>query len=69
MGTNVSEESITSIFKLQLGFLLVRILTMKMEVIGSTKTSVHIQTTRGYTPEDGNFQYGFYMCKTYTTFI
>jgi hypothetical protein len=28
--------------------------TLKMEVIPSTETSVHLRTTRSYIPEDGN---------------
>jgi hypothetical protein len=36
-------------------FLIGCFLTLKMEVIRSSETSVHIRTTRCYIPEDGNF--------------
>jgi hypothetical protein len=59
MWTNVSEERITSIFKrnhlLRFGFLLGWFSTLKMEVIYSSETLVHIRNTRCCIPEDGNF--------------
>jgi hypothetical protein len=38
------------------GFLLGLFSIMKMEVITSYETSIHIRTTRRYIPEDGNIQ-------------
>jgi hypothetical protein len=40
---------------LEAGFLLCWFLALNMEVIRSSETSVHIQTTRRYIPEDDNF--------------
>jgi hypothetical protein len=38
--------------------------TLKMEVIRSSETSVHIRSTRRYIPEDGNFHFHNYRCRT-----
>jgi hypothetical protein len=44
-------------YLLHSGFLLGRFSTLKMEVIRSSETPVHMQTTRRYTsiPENGNY--------------
>jgi hypothetical protein len=60
MWTDVSEEHITSIVYLTncctLAFLLGWFSTLKTKVICFSETSVDIQTTRCYMPEDGNSQ-------------
>jgi hypothetical protein len=60
MWTDVSEEHITSTSRflsshlLHVGFLLGWFSTLKMDVILSSETSVHIRTTLRYIIEDGN---------------
>jgi hypothetical protein len=66
MSTVVSEESITSMFRVENhpnkkialpshllhdGFLLGRYSTLKVEEVPSSETSVHIRITRRYIPE------------------
>jgi hypothetical protein len=51
---------------LRAAFLLCWFPTLKMEVIPSSETSIHIQTTRQYIPEDGNIHnYGCENLKSY----
>jgi hypothetical protein len=61
MSIDVSEERVTSIFRVQMamnllhaGFLLCSFWTLKMEAIRSSETSVHKPTARRYITEDGN---------------
>jgi hypothetical protein len=48
------QQEILPTHVLHAGFLLRWFSTLKMELIDSSETSVHIRTTRSYIPEDGN---------------
>jgi hypothetical protein len=64
MLTDVSEERIRP-YLMNTGFLLGCFSTLKMEVICSSETSLHTQTTRRYIPEDGNVHN--YRCENLNT--
>jgi hypothetical protein len=53
--TDVSEELITSIFRVEIhaGSSLLDFSTLKMEAIRSSETSFHIRSTQRHIPEDG----------------
>lgn len=51
------------------GFLLDSFLTLKMEVIYSSETSIHILTTRRFNPEDGNIQHTSYIIRAKGTIL